>query len=1295
MKKLLTFLLLLCPTLLVGQTTTLNVQVTDASSQSWNNGTWQVTLIGNGPPFYQLGTTTPVPNQFQNGSMNNTGGFTVTLTQNSQISPSGTQWAFQFCSNTSSSLGCYNQTVTVTAATTLTVTPPTPVVIAGANARAYADATVVAQQGQTYFNVTSLLLRICTLSIGSSTTPVCISWATVGGGSGPGGTPRLDQVLDPNVSKAFNLGTTTLSFVNGSMDLSALTSPVKLPVIPGCLISAVGQICYDPTLGNWDVFNTSSPFITLASDNFNRANENPLGNGVWTTVGGTPLQIVSNVAESSSNIIGSSAYTGISWPNNQWASINVVTLNANGDMSINLRSNLAFTTFLQADILGSGIGNDIRITLSLAGVPTTLATVPGPINVGTVYQFGVSGTTWYLYNNGVQIGTGTNASIPASGIVIITDTPGTVSSDTTFSNFAGGSFVPSANSAIIPTLSAGGSYTTGDIVGVSNVAGQITLIDLGPVNGTVGASFVQVTTTNILNGDTICWNAAGSNWINCTPGVPPTIISATSYTVSCANDRGSYLIFTAATTTSVTIPQASTTGPCDANFFFFGRAINADAVLTPTTSTINDGSGAGASITIHAGYGTSIFSDPTAPGFYYARVNPFREGSNPLMSLEGFDVNTAGGYDWQSPNNASPGTVLNKMACDDGTGKLQTCAFASAATNNPVGVATTGINATPGTTGNTGICFIGFCKVIFDATAVGNNFAQLSTTVNGDLHDTGSTARPTNGLPYWYIFSGCTGAGCTAVIRNLAPSELNATAVGGKNVVQINGVTSQPVVNFTTSGGLTLTPTNSGNITTVAFTLSATGGYSTIQQGGVSLTQRTTLNFISNGSTGVSCVDNSGSTRTDCTVSSAVGGIAGSWQNIGTNYTVLNADNLFRDRFNQNVNAVTLPQAGTVPVSPLVALRVQAAGAQTNFTSASYTSIASNQMLLSITQGGIVNITSVTDNKGSVFTQVASNFSGTNNRIDYYYCPNLVGGAGTTLNVVFASATDGFTTIIGYELQGTTFGNAKGLAQDSFTTLNITSPVSSTNAIVLVTARSNGIGPGGYNEIDTLFNGNFAAFYYKLLSNVNSVSTTSPGGNVILGQVVLGISSAPAFTSGWSFVDENVGAPIQTITPTTSTINGLASISLVPNEACNVMSNGSNYDAMCGFTPGLLGNGNIGTSMQVGYAQLLSRGSDQGITGIINTGGNNAFYTVDASINCTIVVATGVETLTFTYTDTSSTIQTYTTSAACSTLGSASIGSIRQAFRAKSATTISYTLTHSGTQPTFDVSVSVNQLSTQ
>jgi hypothetical protein len=64
-----------------------------------------------------------------------------------------------------------------------------------------------------------------------------------------------------------------------------------------------------------------------------------------------------------------------------------------------------------------------------------------------------------------------------------------------------------------------------------------------------------------------------------------------------------------------------------------------------------------------------------------------------------------------------------------------------------------------------------------------------------------------------------------------------------------------------------LTPT-AGSLGVLAQVFGPSGGYTTVQDEGSGLTQRQTINFVGSG---VSCVDNSGSTRTDCTISAAAG----------------------------------------------------------------------------------------------------------------------------------------------------------------------------------------------------------------------------------------------------------------------------------------------------------------------------------------------------------------------------------------------------------------------------------------
>jgi hypothetical protein len=75
-------------------------------------------------------------------------------------------------------------------------------------------------------------------------------------------------------------------------------------------------------------------------------------------------------------------------------------------------------------------------------------------------------------------------------------------------------------------------------------------------------------------------------------------------------------------------------------------------------------------------------------------------------------------------------------------------------------------------------------------------------------------------------------------------------------------------------------------------------------------------------------------------------------------------------------------------------------------------------------------------------------------------------------------------------------------------------------------------------------------------SNASPVAVTLPQATAIGG----------AFPSGWTAVFENIGAGVVTITPTTSTINGGASITLGQFQSVRIISDGTNYFAITGKT---------------------------------------------------------------------------------------------------------------------------------
>lgn len=68
-------------------------------------------------------------------------------------------------------------------------------------------------------------------------------------------------------------------------------------------------------------------------------------------------------------------------------------------------------------------------------------------------------------------------------------------------------------------------------------------------------------------------------------------------------------------------------------------------------------------------------------------------------------------------------------------------------------------------------------------------------------------------------------------------------------------------------------------------------------------------------------------------------------------------------------------------------------------------------------------------------------------------------------------------------------------------------------------------------------------------------------------------TAAGSFRSGWTTFAYNLGAGTVTITPTTSTINGAASIALTTGDGVFIFSNGSNYSAIKTVSSAVAGGG--------------------------------------------------------------------------------------------------------------------------
>lgn len=148
------------------------------------------------------------------------------------------------------------------------------------------------------------------------------------------------------------------------------------------------------------------------------------------------------------------------------------------------------------------------------------------------------------------------------------------------------------------------------------------------------------------------------------------------------------------------------------------------------------------------------------------------DGTNPTRTPNGVNV-ASNALTYEIANDGTTGTTAQMAVCDNGSSQGIICPAASSTTNQPIGFAVSGT----GTTGSAVVCIIGWCQVKMDATATARHYAIGSTTVNGELHDAGTSL--TAGQPNFWVVTGCTGAGCVATVRLLTADDFTQTSTTG------------------------------------------------------------------------------------------------------------------------------------------------------------------------------------------------------------------------------------------------------------------------------------------------------------------------------------------------------------------------------------------------------------------------------------------------------------------------------------------------------------------------------------
>ena len=286
--------------------------------------------------------------------------------------------------------------------------------------------------------------------------------------------------------------------------------------------------------------------------------------------------------------------------------------------------------------------------------------------------------------------------------------------------------------------------------------------------------------------------------------------------------------------------------PTDASYVVIGLngTLTAERVLTAGAGlTLTDGGANGnATLNVGAGQGITVNADD---------IQVKDCAANEILKRNAADT------DWVCAVDATGGLsggVDKKVAFWTGTSSLSNNTnFHFDNTNTALGVGT----ASPDITGGYKI-----------TTSGGGIKAESTSTPAGYFSSSSGYGLLVN--------SGNVGIGDTTPVSLLTVGSGDLFQVNSSgNIVKIRNVTYSWPSDYGAGAGSFLKLNNaSGDLVWAA--AGGGGGYATIQDEGTSLTQRSILNFTG---AGVTCVDNAGSSRTDCTIG---GGGGGYWTQSGS-----------------------------------------------------------------------------------------------------------------------------------------------------------------------------------------------------------------------------------------------------------------------------------------------------------------------------------------------------------------------------------------------------------------------------
>jgi hypothetical protein len=200
---------------------------------------------------------------------------------------------------------------------------------------------------------------------------------------------------------------------------------------------------------------TALNLVSLASDNFTRADANPIGGNWSPRVAGQPAQIISNIVRSSATGVGDDSYwNALVWNADQWSKITINNETTGSFVGSTVRTSTsgAATSYRLALNLGTGAGAQLVTQSQVTGTITSLQTQSFPIAISDTLILVVTGGNVYTYWNDCLIAANPSVSI-ASGAAGFQISSTVAVANSGISAWSGGNF---QDSPPVPSLALSG-----------------------------------------------------------------------------------------------------------------------------------------------------------------------------------------------------------------------------------------------------------------------------------------------------------------------------------------------------------------------------------------------------------------------------------------------------------------------------------------------------------------------------------------------------------------------------------------------------------------------------------------------------------------------------------------------------------------------------------------------------------------------------------------------------------------------------------------------------------------------